>query len=71
MLREMGVKPKRVAEEERKPSLKKVGLMVIATIRMQKMQQAWAANKKLHETLMKKLEAMRKKQGRGTQAIKE
>ena len=71
MLREMGVKPKRVAEEERKPSLKKVGLMVIATIRMQKMQQAWAANKKLHETLMKKLEVMRKKQGRETQAVKE
>lgn len=63
LLQEMGIKPNRPVQEH-KPTLKTVGTMIIATIRMRKMQEAWAGNKKLHETLMKKLEGMRKKQGK-------
>lgn len=63
MLEEMGITPD-LTIRQRKPTLKSVGLMVIATVRMQKMQQAWAGNKKLHEALMKKLEGMRRKQGK-------
>ena len=50
---------------EKKHSLKTVGLTVIAFVRMQKMQQAWAGNKKLHESLVRKLEMMKKKQQQG------
>lgn len=65
----MGIKARSEAEEHR-PSLKNVGLMIIATIRMRKMQEAWAANKKLHETLMKKVESMKRKQSRASQSLK-
>lgn len=34
--------------------------MVIATIRMKKMKEAWSGNKKLHEQLVRKLEVMKK-----------
>lgn len=60
MLEEMGITPDR-SVRERKPTLRTVGLAVIATVRMQKMQQAWMSNRKLHESLMKKLEGMKKK----------
>ena len=63
LLEEMGVTPK-TQVRERKPSLKSVAYMVIATVRMQKMQEAWSGNKKLHESLMKKLDGMRRKQGK-------
>lgn len=63
LLEEMGITPDQTVRE-RKPTLRTVGFAVIATIRMQKMQQAWAGNKKLHEALMKKLDGMRRKQGK-------
>lgn len=63
LLEEMGVTPD-TKIRERKPSLRSVAYMVIATVRMQKMQEAWAGNKKLHESLMKKLDGMRRKQGK-------
>ncbi|PNS21382.1 Spindle pole body protein pcp1 [Sphaceloma murrayae] len=57
MLEEMGITPD-LTVRERRPSLKAAGQAIIATIRMRKMQQAWAGNKKLHESLLKKLETM-------------
>ena len=62
MLEEMGITPD-MTIREKKPTLRTVGWTVIATLRMQKMQQAWAGNKKLHESLLKKLEGMKKRQG--------
>lgn len=59
MLEEMGITPD-MTIRERRPSLKAAGQAVIAAIRMKKMQRAWAGNKKLHESLLKKLEAMRR-----------
>lgn len=59
----MGITPD-ISFRQKKHSLKTVGLTVIACVRMQKMQQAWAGSKKLHETLIKKLDAMKRKQGR-------
>jgi len=63
LLEEMGVTPKTKTKEQ-KPSLKSVAYMIMATVRMRKMQEAWSGNKKLHETLMKKLDGMRRKQGK-------
>ncbi|KAF2155184.1 hypothetical protein K461DRAFT_276378 [Myriangium duriaei CBS 260.36] len=58
MLEEMGITPD-VSVREKRPSLKAAGHAIIATIRMRKMQQAWAGSKKLHESLLKKLESMK------------
>jgi len=74
MLEEIGVSPD-VAVREKKPSLKSVGLAVVATVRMQKMQAAWAESKKVHDSLMRKLEGMKRttvaQQGHGqAQALK-
>lgn len=60
MLEEMGITPD-YSFREKKHSLRTVGLAVIASVRMQKMSQAWAGNKKLHETILKKLEGMKRK----------
>lgn len=60
MLEEMGITPD-VTVREKRPSLRAAGLAVVATIRMRKMQQAWAGNKKLHESLLRKLESMKTK----------
>lgn len=57
----MGITPD-ISFREKKHSLKTVGLTIIAAVRMRKMQQAWAGNKKLHESLVRKLEGMRRKQ---------
>lgn len=55
----MGIHPD-LSIHGRRPSLKTAGLAVIAAIRMKKWQQEWAASKKLHDGLMKKLESMRR-----------
>jgi hypothetical protein len=39
--------------------------MVVASVRMKRMQADWAQNRKLHDTLLRKLEQMRRKSGRG------
>ena len=57
MLEDMGITPD-LAVRERRRTLKAAGHAVIAAIRIKKMQQAWAGNKKLHENLLKKLESM-------------
>lgn len=45
---------------EKKHSLRTVGLMVVASVRMKKLQEQWAPQKKLNEVLLKKLEGMRR-----------
>ncbi|MCJ1378076.1 hypothetical protein MMC17_001172 [Xylographa soralifera] len=59
MLEEMGVTPNRKTREKR-PSLRAVGLMVVAGVRMRKMQAEWAVQKKIQASLVKKAEQMRK-----------
>jgi hypothetical protein len=63
LLEEMGITPD-VSSREKKHSLKTVGLAVLASIRMRNIQQAWAGNRKLHESLLKKLEVMKRRQGK-------
>lgn len=64
MLEEMGISPDRTVREK-KPTLKTIGTAVVAMLRMQKMAAAWAENKKVHESLLKKLESMKRSQGQG------
>lgn len=59
----MGITPD-VSVRHKKHSLRTVGLAVLASVRIRKMQQAWAGNKKLHESLLKKLEGMKRRQGK-------
>lgn len=59
MLEEMGVTPDRKTREKR-PSLKAVVLMVVASVRMQKMKADWATQKKIQASLVKRAEQMRK-----------
>jgi len=62
MLEDMGITPDQSFREQGY-SLKSVGLVVIAGLRMKRMSAKWAASRKLHESLMKRLEGMRR-QGR-------
>jgi hypothetical protein len=57
----MGITPD-ITIREKKHSLKTVGLAVLGCVRMRRMQLAWAGNKKLHESLLRKLEGMKKRQ---------
>lgn len=59
----MGITPDQ-SFRQKKHSLRTVGWVVIASVRMKKMQEAWAGNKKLHESLLKKLDSMRRRQGK-------
>jgi hypothetical protein len=43
-----------------------VGFAVIASLRMQKMREAWAGNKKVQDALIKKFEAMKRGKGRSS-----
>lgn len=63
LLEEMGITPDRSFREKRH-SLRTVGLAVIAMARMQKLKTAWASNKQVHESLVQKLEGMRRAKGR-------
>lgn len=58
----MGITPD-ISFRQRKHSLKTVGLTIVACVRMQKLQQAWAGSKRVQESLVRKLEGMRRKQG--------
>jgi len=58
----MGITPD-ITVREKRPSLKTAGLAVVACVRMQRMQQAWAGSKKLQESLLRKLDAMKRRQG--------
>ena len=61
LLEEMGITPD-VSFRERRHSLKTVGLMVVGVVRMKRMQETWAGSKRVQESLVKKLEGMRRKQ---------
>lgn len=61
----MGITPD-ISFREKKHSFKSVGLTVVACLRMQRMRDSWAGSKRLHESLLKKLEGVRG--GRGKQA---
>ena len=64
MLEEMGVAPDQKTKEK-KPTLRTVGLMVVAGIRMQRLQKEWAVQKKVQASLVKKAEGMRREKRRG------
>jgi hypothetical protein len=59
----MGITPD-ITIHERRPKLKSAALAVIAAIRMQKLSEAWAQNRRVHELLKSKLESMRRQSGR-------
>ena len=59
----MGITPD-ISFHEKKRSLRTVGFTIIACLRMQRMQKEWAGNKKLHESLLRKLEGLKRKQGK-------
>lgn len=61
LLEEIGISPD-MTIREKKPTLKTVGLVVVASLRMQKLSQQWAEKKKLHLDLVRKLEGMRGRQ---------
>lgn len=58
----MGITPD-ITVHERRPKLKSAALAIIAAIRMQKLSEGWAQNKKIHEQLRQKLESMRRQSG--------
>ena len=49
---------------ERRPSLKAAGLAVIAAMRMKRMSEVWAGQRRVHAQLVKTLEGMRRRGGR-------
>jgi hypothetical protein len=59
----MGITPD-VTVHDRRPKLKSAAIAVIAAIRMQKLADSWAQNRKIHEQLKAKLEGMRRNSGR-------
>lgn len=58
----MGITPD-ITIHQRRPRLKSAALAVIAAIRMQRMSEAWAQNKRIQEQLRAKLENMRRQGG--------
>jgi hypothetical protein len=47
-----------------RPTLRSVGTAVIACLRLRRWQQSWAGHQKLHDSLVKKLEGMKRRGGR-------
>lgn len=68
LISQMGITPD-VTVHERRPSLKSAALAVVAAIRMQKLAEAWAVNRKVQEQLKMKLESMRRA-GKGRSALR-
>ena len=64
ILEDIGVTPDQ-SFHDRRPTLKTAALAVRAVIRMKRMQQDWAANEKVHEALIKKLQQTRRQSKRG------
>jgi hypothetical protein len=64
LIEEMGITPD-VTHHARKPTLKSVGLAIIAVNRMKKFSEGWAAHRKVHVQLVQKLESMRRQGRRG------
>lgn len=57
LISEMGITPD-VSIHAKKPTLKAAGLAVMAAVRMKKLADGWAANRKVHAQLVKTLEGM-------------
>jgi hypothetical protein len=62
LLETIGITPDATIREK-KPSLRTLGFAVIASLRMQKMREAWAGNKKVQDALVRKFEAMKRGKG--------
>lgn len=58
LLEEMGISPD-MSFREKKPQLKTVGLMVLASVRMKRLAEGWSKNQEVHRALLKKLEGMK------------
>ena len=67
MIERMGIYPDRTIREKR-PTLRAVMQMVIATIRMRRRKEAWEVNKEMQMQLAKTLERQRR---RGSGRMKE
>lgn len=65
----MGITPD-MSVHERRPKLKSAALAVIAALRMQKLSEGWAQNRKIHDQLKQKLESMRRQSGRKSGALR-
>jgi len=65
LISEMGITPD-VSIHSKKPTLKAAGLAVMAALRMKKLSDGWAANRKVHAQLVKTLEGMRRRSGKMT-----
>ena len=59
MLEKMGVTPDK-SIREKKPTLKAVSIMVLASVRMRRLQTEWAGQKKIQASLARKVEQMRR-----------
>jgi hypothetical protein len=59
----MGITPD-ITVHERRPKLKSAALAVIAVLRMQKLSEGWAENRKIQEQLKQKFASMRRQSGR-------
>jgi hypothetical protein len=60
LIEEMGITPD-ISYRSRKHSLKTIGLAVMAAVRMQKLSEQWAGQKRVHAQLVQKVEAMRRR----------
>lgn len=65
----MGITPD-ITVHQRRPKLKSAALVVIAALRMQKLSEGWAQNRKTHDQLKQKLESMRRQTGRKNGALR-
>lgn len=63
LISQMGITPD-VTVHDRRPKLKSAIIAVVAAMRMQKLADGWAQNRKIHEQLKAKLESMRRNSGR-------
>ncbi|CAN9098053.1 unnamed protein product [Alternaria alternata] len=63
LISQMGITPD-ITVHNHRPKLKSAIIAVVAAIRMQKLADGWAQNRKIHEQLKAKLESMRRNSGR-------
>lgn len=60
MLQQMGISPDRTIIEKR-PTLRVVALMVMASLKMKKGAKEWAKSRKVHDRLVERVEVMKRK----------
>jgi len=59
MLQQMGITPDRTIHEK-KPTLRTVAFMIMASVRMKRGAEKWAKSRKIHERLVTSLEVMKR-----------